>query len=1105
MKIRGLAGALIASLLIVGSGVAQTSKGILAGVARDTSGAVVVNATVTIVGNSDGATRAITTKADGSYRLEALNPEVYTITVHQAGFEGFTAKNVTVQPSVVTAYDINLVVGSVKDTVTVQADSQSINTENGQLTGTIGTTDITKLPIFSNSPYELAQTLPGVQLVDNAIAGAGFSNGIDIQVNGARPRANNFLIDGQEVNDVSIGGQAFQPNLPDAYDSLTALTSSSSAEFGRAGGGVVNLVSKSGTNQIHGEGFERYAGSGLNALGGQERGAGVIKARQDTHQYGFTAGGPILKNKLFAFGGLSITRVYGQEQPGSNELPDAAGYALLQQIGGPQVALLDQYLSNGSYLTTDINLNRATVTTQVGPQSTVCPPAGCTITENFYQRPSVALSNPDTQWTYRIDYRPWDKDSFAARYIHDRSSLTPDFFNSPDALAGFDTQQGGPSELGAGTWTHIFTPNLLNEFRVGEVRLNFAFAPTPQTVANPLNSQASIGFGDGSIPTLGPNQNFPQGRGEDLYQFQDTVGWTKGRESLRMGVDIGRQLETDLVSQNARGTLGFVSGGTNAAGVSYVSALGNFLQNQLGPSGAATRTFGSTRIDPHNWRIGAFAQDDIKINPDLTINLGIRYDFLSNPENSLQFPSLDPNNPSGIVTLVDGVATANRIKTNNDGNNIAPRIGFAFSPHSGGFFADGKSVIRGGFGVFYDSDFSNFVVNAAQASPNAVAAQLLQTTGVGLANATSLIPTLSPQLSLLSSVQSVTNNLVNPVTYQYNLGVERQLPANIFVAIRYVGARSNKLFSTQRFNYFSGLTGERLNPAYGALTATGNYGDSNYNSLQIEGSHLFSHGFQIRGNYTFSKDLDDVSEIFNTFSSPVALGANLAPGHLGQDYGPSSYDHRHYLAISYVWSPEGLHASNAFANAALGALTRHWTLSGTETFQAGPYSTFSAAVDSNGDGVAGNDRPIIGNASAPLTTGGIDGAFVGGTPGVYYDIAANNASGALNPVVPSNVHFLVPYDPGNQALPFEIGRNSFRDPGLQFHNLALEKGFGLSYLHLDRGRLILRAEVQNIGNHNNIGPLDTSVTDIGNGNFLNRKNATEDPGRNMILWAKIAF
>jgi Carboxypeptidase regulatory-like domain len=189
MRMKALVVALITGSFLAGSGVAQTSKGILVGVARDATGAVVPNANVTIVGNSDHATRTIATKSDSSYRLEALNPETYTVTVHQQGFEGFTAKNVIVEPSLVTTYDINLVVGSVQDTVNVEADSMSINTENGQLAGTIDKTDMTKLPIFTVSPYELATTVPGVQMVDNSMPGgqaAGFSNGINIQVNGAR-------------------------------------------------------------------------------------------------------------------------------------------------------------------------------------------------------------------------------------------------------------------------------------------------------------------------------------------------------------------------------------------------------------------------------------------------------------------------------------------------------------------------------------------------------------------------------------------------------------------------------------------------------------------------------------------------------------------------------------------------------------------------------------------------------------------------------------------------------------------------------------------------------------------------------------------------------
>ena len=1102
-KMTSLAILMAALVASAGSAFGQTSKGILVGVVRDSTGAVIPNATIKIVGNSDGAVRSMTTKGDGSYRIEALEPENYTVTASQSGFAGYSASNVIVAPSQVTTYDLRLSVGGANDVVSVEADSISINTENGQLTGIVNSTDLVKLPIFSLNPYELAVTVPGAQYVSNS----GFSNGQNVQVNGARPRANNFLLDSQEINDVGIGGQAFQPTIPDSFESVAVLTSAASAEYGRAGGAVVNVITKGGTNTYHGTAYERYTGSGLNAIGGQERGTGNPKARFDTHRYGFTAGGPIFKNKLFVFGGLELKRFYGSEAANLLQLPDAAGYALLQTIGGPQVKLLNAYLSNGSYLKTyNPVAGHPTVTTNVGPQNN-CPATGCIITSNTFQRPNVNANEPDTQWTYRIDYKPWEKDSFGFRYLHDRSSLSPDFGNNGSALIGFDTQQGGPAELGAGYWTHIFGPNVINEFRVSETRLSFAFAPTAETQANPLFALQTMNIS--GLPSLGPNQNFPQGRGEDLYQLQDTVGLTKGRQSLRIGFDIGRQLEKDLVSQNAKGTLTFAKGGTNGAGISYISALGNFLQNQLGPSGTATKTFGPTRIDPHGWRSGFFAQDDIKINADLTVNFGIRYDYLTNPENSLQYPGIDPTNPLGILVAPSvagqpATATVNKIK--NDKNNFSPRFGFAFAPHSGGMFADGKSVVRGGFGIFYDSDFSNFVINAAQTAPNAPTGTLISTTDAGLANATSLVSTIPANLTLRSSVTSVTTNMVNPVTYQYNLGLEHQFRANIFLAIRYVGSRSNKLFANQQYNYFSGLTGKRLNPNYGAVNARGNFADSNYNSLQVEGAHLFSHGFQIRANYTYSKTLDDGSEIFTTDGASTSYTANLAPGGRRQDYGPSSYDHRHYAVITYVWSPAGLHTTNAFGNAALGLLTRHWTISGISRFQTGIYSNFGTfGYDQNGDGSVTNDRAVVSNQSAPLESGGIDGHFIGGTTGTYYDIANVNTTGNLVVVNPSTVHFLIPYGPGNEYLTKEIGRNSYSNPGTLNNDIALEKGVGLAYLHFEHGQLILRAEAQNISNHNNTDFLNSSVSDIGSGNFLNRKNKISDAGRTMVLWAKVQF
>ncbi len=1085
-------------------GFGQTSKGTLAGVARDSTGAALSRAVIKVTNQGTQETRSVQTGSDGSYRIDAISPGRYTIVVSEPGFNTSQVKDVAVNASSVTSYDVALQVGATSTEVTVEANQGEVNTDNGVLSGTITSEQLDKLPIFTLNPVELALTVPGVQPVQNgnASSSGAFSNGVNIQVNGARPRDNNFLLDGQEINDVSIAGQAFQPTIPDIFESVAVITNSASAEFGRGSGGIVNLVTKAGTNSYHGTIFERYTGSGLNSLQGFQRGSGAQVTRFDQHTFGFTAGGPILKNKLFAFGAWQLQRYYGQETAGVNLLPDTAGYATLQTIQGApatQVALLDKYLSNGSYLGVDQRFGSASgapITQNVGALPG-CPTAGCVISFAGFQRPNAPEVNPDTQWTYRIDYRPEEKDVISFRYIHDRRSLSPDFGNNGFALAGFDTQVGGPVELAEAQYTHIFGPKILNEFRLSEARLGFAFAPEAATLANPLNSLPTFTFarlngtttaGSVTFPSLGPNQNFPQGRNEDLYQFQDTVRYTVGRQSLSIGADIGRLIEIDIVSQNALGTLNFASGGSG------VGSFGNFLLNQLGPSGSATKTFGPTRDDSHGYRSGIFAQDDIKLSADLTVNLGVRYDYLSNPENSLKYPGLDPSNPFAPINAV--------VPVQNDYNNIAPRLGFAYSPHNIlGKLGDGKTSIRGGFGIFYDSTFSNILTNTTQSSPNSVAGTLIQTTGNGLANATSLIPSISPILSPRSSVLSEASNAVNPLTYQYNLGVERELPGSIVLGVRYVGDRGEKEYANQQFNYFNGLTGQRLNPTRGAVSVRGNYADSNYNGLEITGTHSFKHGLAVNANYVYSKDLDDGSEIFTIAgSSPTSYTANLAPGGRGQDYGASAFDHRQFFSVSYVYVIPGLHSSNHFADLAENLLTRHWTLSGITQLQSGAYSTFNTSgSDLNGDGSTANDRPILGNPNASLQAIGIDGSFVaGGTPGVYYDLGANNLTNALNPVSPSQVHFLVPSFRNNQFLHQEIGRNSFQQPGFTTNNISLEKGFDIR----ERGTFILRGEAQNIANHNDTTFGDQNVLDVNQGYLTpSRPNGN----RSLVLWAKFEF
>ncbi len=293
----------LASVLVLFTslGFAQTSKGTIAGTVTDASGAVVPGANVVAKSKDNGATRAVTSGANGAYRIEAVEPGTYVITVKSQGYQTLSLNDLKVVGSVITPADLKLKVGGTTEVVTVEATNNSIETESGQISGNIGTTEIAQMPMATLNPIELVLSEPGVTDQGNR----GISNGVNFSVDGSRPRDNNFLIDGQDNNDNSIQGQAFQPLNGQAISEVSILTNSYSAEFGRGGASVTNVIFKGGTNQYHGSGWEYYDGSGLNAMDPQtglySTPTRADKARYNLHTFGFSFGGPIVKDKLFFF------------------------------------------------------------------------------------------------------------------------------------------------------------------------------------------------------------------------------------------------------------------------------------------------------------------------------------------------------------------------------------------------------------------------------------------------------------------------------------------------------------------------------------------------------------------------------------------------------------------------------------------------------------------------------------------------------------------------------------------------------------------------------------------------------------------------------------
>jgi len=1039
---------------------AQTSKGILAGIVTDTTGAIVVGATVNAKHVQTGAERSATTGPTGGYRMDAVEPGAYKITVTSSGFKTTTMDNVDVKASVVTSVNANLAIGTVTDVVEISSGTTDLQSESGSLEHSISTVETEHVPVFNLNVISLALTQPGV--ID--VGSNSLSNGTGFSVNGSRPRANNFLLDGQDDNDNSIQGQALQPNNLNSVQEVVVLTNAYSAEFGRGGGSVTNVVTKGGTNQFHGSAWELYAGSGLNAvaaengLGGQ---TSRTKPRSDTHTYGFTAGGPVWKNKLFAFGSAQWQRFYGNAAPATIRVPTANGVAALTSANTPNSNLLLQYFGS---LRGQNNLS----TVDIGPRNG-CPAASlaangdCLVETGLTQRTPPAQTNPDTQWTYRIDFVPRAADSVSARYIHDRQSLAPDFFNFPASLPGLDAQQGGPAENFGITWTHTISPTAVNEFRASEGRFDFQFAPADATLNNPLFRLPTINSITGTnFPLLGVNSGLPQGRGHTTYQFQDAYTLVKGIQTFKVGGDVARIIVRDAVPFNSRGTLTFGSGGG-------FSGLANFVDNFTGLSNGANLTFGNPTIRPKVFQEGFYFQDTIHAKPNLTLDLGLRYEFNNNPANVLPFPAINVQaEPSNTFPTP--------VHVREDGNNWGPRVGFSYTPRFWNhIFGEDKTVLRAGYGVFYDTLFTNITDNEAAASPNAVSGTLLGTTGRGLPNATGLIGQVSPNLTPLASVSSIDQNLKNPVTHQWNFNIQRELPLSTVLTAAYVGTRAERLFANDELNPGTGIGLPRVNPNRGPITVRDNGGDSVYHGFDLKVDRRFKSGVLIRGAYTYSKLIDNVSEVFTLFGTQTSFPQNEFLGSNGRalDRGLSAYDRRHRFALTYVWDIRGWNSSSNFLTSAVSFLTRGWEIAGTSAFQTGAPANINSGFDQNGDRRSTNDRPSLGNPSAPFTSFGIDGSFIQGTPGVIYDGQAFEANGVRTPVAANSVHFLVLPGLGN------VGRNTFIQPGAINNNMAFSRTFRIP--GRENQQLEFRSEFYNIFNHPNQGLGDavsnTSGTD----------------------------
>lgn len=1047
---------------------AQTSRGTVSGTVSDQIGGVIPNTTVTLINSATKVTRTTVSNGEGFYRFDAVDTGTYSVKFSAATFGDTEKSGVVVTANQLSDISAQLTAGGQQITVDVSADSaQLLQTEAPVRGGNIEERRIIDLPVSGRNPVALALTLPGVSTNRFAFGVGTFS------VNGSRGRSNNFLLNGTENNDISVAGQAFQLTNPDAIKEVSVQTSNFDAEFGRAGGAVVNVITKGGTNSFHGSLSYLLDSTRDDAITNTQGQDPLIIARgyppAGTEQwFAGTFGGPIVRNRTFFFGSYQEQRQNSTTQL-SRVVPTATGRALLRSIfpsgANPR---LDLYLG----VIKDVTGTANTFNIAIGDRGAACPaPCNVQFGTGFFGSPN---SFRDRQTTFRIDHKIGENDQFSANYAFSGQLNGLSTINFP----GLGTTQSNTYQNFQMSETHIFSANWTNEARVAYNRILLDF---PNNTIDPIGQTLPV-FTITSITAIGVQTNIPQGRVANNYLIQDTVTHIRGKHTFRFGFDFLNQRSKQFAPIVERGQLTYGAGGG-------FTGFANFLDNFSGTSGSARIDFGSPAYYPFLKRQAYFFQDRWRASESLTLTLGLRYENFGNPINTLRtsvFSGLFNVNPT---TLAGPYQEPNR--ADNDNNNFSPVLGIAYSPmYSSGWkgwlFGERKSVIRAGYQIGYDSFFNNIASNAATSSPNVVATlTATPPAGRGFANLSTLLPTTARPLSPLDSQTLVVKNLVNPYYQKWSFGIQRSLPYNLIIDAAYVGTKGTKLFINEDLNPavpvamritpagYTGATSGRLDNIQGSRVIRTNGGSSSYNSGQFSVMRRFSDNFTVTGSYTWSKLIDNASEVFGVAANNQPQQASFPSIFGGQqlERALSLFHRSHRGSITYVYELPFFREQRGLIGRVLGG----WQISGVTVFESGVPLTVVNGADA--DGFGGNlDRPDF-NPSGPrgvravpaLATATVNPCGV--AVGALYHTNPDAAGACISPANAQYIGLLA--GTGRRGT---LGRNTLFTRGINNFDMNVHKKVRVT----ENTRFEFRGEFFNIFNHLQHGQGSVSPFSPGN-------------------------
>jgi hypothetical protein len=958
-------GVLLALFCFTALSFGQAQDSILVGAVTDSSGSAVPGATVTATNKDTGVKYTSVTSSVGEYRLNNIPVGRYDVSATAKGFATATVANAELQLNHTASVNLTLPVGTVSTTVDVTEAAATIDTSTAQLQSAFDSRTAVDIPTAA-----MSKTVGGAAIYNLSLLGAGVASsggvgqGTGPSIAGQRPENNSFNIDGV-MNDAhySTGPQVTVPN--DAVQEFNLVQNQFSAEFGGASGGVFNTIVKTGTNQIHGSLYEYMQNRDLNSVDQSEVQQGLrSNPRYDNNRFGGTIGGHIIKDKLFYFGNFEYNPLGQAAAPAQAVYaPTAAGISLLNGMPGlskTNLGVFEKYVpvAGTADPTNPISVNGVNIPN--GPLSFASP--------SYFNTANVATS---------VDWNISAKDQVRGRFFYnqirglDTAAELPVFYepepttNNSISLSEF----------------HNFSATMENELRISFLRNN-AMTGAGNFQFPGLDQFPNLTIDELDGLQIGPDPNTPSGQIENDAQLQDNVTKTWGQHTFKAGVNITDIVMSGYFIQRARGDYDY-------------STLQQYLLD-LTPDSLGERSAGEPPAPFGFIESAAYFQDDWRVKHNLTLNLGLRYEYVTVPVGSRYQANDAIASVPGVVTFADPKATK---------NDWSPRLGFAYSPGNSGVWS-----IRGGVSRSFANSYTNLSQNAAPA--------YFQTTeDVDLtSNAPSFLangglkpvtPNLGNAADARADTASYTFDQTRPYALNGTLGVQRLLAKDYTIEARYVYTKGVHLWNQTRMNIIAPVTATNYLPTYTAMPSASTlaglkttlgqlesipnntwaqYGfdanvvgyhpwaNSRYNGLAVQMNKRYSKNFQYILAYTWSHAFDDATATnFSTILSPRRAQdfQNLAA-----EWASSALDRRQRFTFTPIYDFRPFSHSGWMLKNVVG----NWNISGTYTFQSPEYATVQSGVDSNLNGDSAGDRAIV-NPS--------------GTAGVGSGVTAYNAAGQV--------------------------------------------------------------------------------------------------------------